>query len=150
MTNPPAKYDAAGNAGIINIKTKKGKQFGYNGTVTLGYNQGRYPKYNEGINFNYRKNKVNVFTNLSHNHWKGFENLKIQRHLRNENTKELKYDFDQQAKMRNESNSYNGKLGMDYFAGKNTTVGFVVTGQTSPGTWSNLNNINITEVPINE
>ena len=28
MTNPPAKYDAAGNAGVINIKTKKSKQFG--------------------------------------------------------------------------------------------------------------------------
>src|SRR5678815_3511313 len=30
MTNPPAKFDAAGNAGIINIKTKKNKQQGYN------------------------------------------------------------------------------------------------------------------------
>src|SRR5215213_1741335 len=107
MTNPPAKYDAAGNAGIINIKTKKNKQFGYNGTITLGYSQGRYPKFNEGVNFNYRQGKVNVFTNLSHNHWESFENLDIQRKMRNENTKELKFDFDQQARMKNENNSYN-------------------------------------------
>ncbi|HRI25945.1 MAG TPA: TonB-dependent receptor, partial [Ferruginibacter sp.] len=40
MTNPPAKYDAAGNAGVINIKTKKNKQFGYNGSITSGYTQG--------------------------------------------------------------------------------------------------------------
>jgi hypothetical protein len=143
MTNPPAKYDAAGNAGLINIKTKKNKQFGYNGTVTLGYGQGRYPKYNEGINFNYRAGKVNLFTNLSHSHWEGFQQLDIQRKFRHQNTKELLFDFDQQARMKNLDNSYNAKLGMDYFASKNTTVGFVVTGLSSKGTWSNRNNINI-------
>jgi iron complex outermembrane receptor protein len=150
MTNPPAKYDAAGNAGIINIKTKKSKSFGYNGTATLGYSQGRYPKYNGNVNFNYRAGKVNLFTNLSHNHWESFQNLDIQRRFRNDNTKELISSFDQQARMKNENNSYNGKLGLDYFAGKNTTVGFVITGQTSPGTWSNRNNINITDAASNE
>jgi iron complex outermembrane receptor protein len=143
MTNPPAKYDAAGNAGIINIKTKKNKQFGYNGTVTLGYGQGRYPKYNEGINFNYRAGKVNLFTNLSHNHWEGFQQLDIQRKFRNQNSKELLFDFDQQARMKNDDNSYNAKLGMDYFASKNTTIGFVVNGISSKGTWSNRTSINI-------
>lgn len=145
MTNPPAKYDAAGNAGVINIKTKKSKQFGYNGTATVGYSQGRYAKYNESLNFNYRAGKINVFTNLSHNHWAGFQELNIQRKFRNESTKELIYDFDQQARMKNSSNTYNGKLGMDYFASKKTTLGFVVTGLTSPGTWSNRNRINITD-----
>jgi hypothetical protein len=43
MTNPPAKFDAAGNAGVINIKTKKNKQFGYNGSATVGYGQWKYP-----------------------------------------------------------------------------------------------------------
>jgi hypothetical protein len=143
MTNPPAKFDAAGNAGIINIKTKKNKQHGYNGSVTLGYGQGRLPKYNEGINFNYRAGKVNLFTNLSHNHWEGFQNLDIQRKFRNLGTKELLFDFDQQARMKNSDNSYNAKLGMDYFASKNTTIGFVVNGINSKGTWSNNNNINI-------
>jgi outer membrane receptor for monomeric catechols len=44
MTQPPAKYDASGTAGLINIKTKKSRADGFNGSVTLSYVQGRYPK----------------------------------------------------------------------------------------------------------
>ena len=77
MTNPPAKYDAAGNAGVINIKTKKNKQFGYNGSVSATYGQGRYSRDNESLNFNYRNGKVNLFTNLSHNYGKRYNNLDI-------------------------------------------------------------------------
>ena len=44
ITNPSAKYEAAGNAGIINIKLKKNKSFGTNGSVNAGYTQGIYGK----------------------------------------------------------------------------------------------------------
>ena len=143
MTNPPAKYDAAGNAGIINIKTKKSKQVGYNGTATVGYSQGRYAKYNEGLNMNYRTGKINLFTNLSHNHWENFERLDIQRRFRNDATKEVLKALDQQARMHNTENTYSGKLGMDYFANKKTTFGVVFNGMNAPGTWGSHNNINV-------
>jgi hypothetical protein len=139
MTNPPAKYDAAGNAGIINIKTKKNRQLGYNGSANVGYSQGRYPKFNEGLNLNYRVNKVNIFTNLSHNYNMNYNILTIQRNFRDKTTKELLSHFDQVARMRNESNSVNGKLGLDYFAGKNTTVGIVLTGFSSDRSNTNRN-----------
>lgn len=54
ITNPSAKYEASGNAGIINIKLKKDKTLGTNGTVTGGYNIGIYSKYNGGISLNHR------------------------------------------------------------------------------------------------
>src|SRR5215203_1311402 len=145
MTNPPAKYDAAGNAGVINLKTKKNKQFGYNGSATVGYGQWKYPKFNESVNFNLRKNKVNFFTNLGHNYGESFGNLAIKRNFREKDTKSLISSFDQETKRKNNSNTFNGKVGMDYFAGKNTTFGFVVTGFTSDQNRTNSTYTNIFE-----
>jgi iron complex outermembrane receptor protein len=143
MTNPPAKFDASGNSGVLNIKTKKNKQFGYNGSFNLGYNQGRYPKSNESFNFNYRNQKVNVFTSLSHNYNNNFGNLNIQRRFRDSTTKELKTHFDQQNKRRNWGQFYSARVGMDYFAGKNTTLGFVLNGFTNNNSNRNINSTGI-------
>ncbi len=149
MTNPPAKYDASGNAGVINIKTKKNKQVGYNGSISLGYGQGRLPKFNEGLNLNYRKNKFNLFSNISHNYRSNFNELDIQRNFRDIQTKQVITFFDQEARMRNVFNSYNVKLGADYFASKNTTLGVVLTGFANPGTFTNRNLTRIYNPPTN-
>jgi len=143
MTNPPARYDAAGNAGIINIKTKKTSTAGYNGSATVGYAQGRYARTNEGFNFNYREGKVNLFTNLSHNYGKNFGRLTIQRNIRNSNTNELEKYFDQHGERIGERNSYNAKVGLDYFVTKKTTFGIVVNGTSSPSTNTNQNTTSI-------
>lgn len=139
MTNPPARYDAAGNSGIINIRTKKTKLVGYNGSANLGYGQGFYPKINEGLNLNYRKDKVNLFTNLGHNYNQNRNVLSIQRNFRNSNTDEVMSRFTQEAIGVGESNGYNAKLGMDYFQSKNTTFGVVLNGFISDRTFLNDN-----------
>ena len=77
MTNPPAKYDAAGNSGVINIKTKKNKAKGFNGSVTAGVGQGMYFKTNENLSLNYRKGKVNLFSNYSFGKSDCFQELMI-------------------------------------------------------------------------
>jgi iron complex outermembrane receptor protein len=139
MTNPPARYDAAGNAGVINIKMKKTTTVGTNGSATLGYTQGRYAKTNEAFNFNYRENKINLFANLGHNYRKSFSILNIQRKLFDPATNELQNYFDQQADMINEGNSFNAKLGVDFFATKRTTFGIILNGTTSPSSSNNSN-----------
>ena len=130
MTNPPARYDAAGNAGVINIKTKKIITSGLNGTANLGYTQGINPKTNEGLNLNYRKGKVNVFTNLSHGYNKNLGTLKFNRNiLENDNTT-VRNIFDQRTDRLSTGQFFNAKLGLDFFATKNTTVGMVLGGST--------------------
>ncbi len=141
MTNPPAKYDAAGNSGIINIKTKKTKQFGYNGSVSSNWSQGRYPKVNESFNFNYRKNKVNFFTSLGYNSRKNFQNLDIQRKFIESTTKEIKSHFDQESRIREQMQSYNAKLGLDFYSSPKTTWGVVLNGFYNPGIFSNNSDI---------
>jgi hypothetical protein len=63
ISNPSARYDASGNAGIINIRLKKNKKFGTNGSVNAGLVQGVTPKGNASVNLNYRDKKVNLFSN---------------------------------------------------------------------------------------
>jgi iron complex outermembrane recepter protein len=141
MTNPPAKYDAAGNSGVINIKTKKSKQLGYSGSFSSTWSQGRYPKVNESFNFNYRKNKVNLFTNLGYTNRKNFQNLDIQRKFIDASSKEVRSLFEQESRIKEHSKSYNAKLGMDYFVSKKTTVGFVVNGFLNPGVFANKSDV---------
>ncbi|MFT4758232.1 MAG: ferric enterobactin receptor [Paraglaciecola sp.] len=62
ITNPSARYEAAGTAGIINIILKKNEQKGLNGSVTS--NVGHPDNFGLGVNMNYRKNKLNFFTGM--------------------------------------------------------------------------------------
>ncbi len=63
ITNPSARYDAAGNAGIINIRLKKSMVNGFNGRITAGTQQSTHNRRNGSSNFNFRKNKWNIFGN---------------------------------------------------------------------------------------
>ncbi|HMF73597.1 MAG TPA: TonB-dependent receptor [Flavitalea sp.] len=126
MTNPPARYDAAGASGIINIKTKKAAKAGFNGSASVAYSQGKYPKTNEGFNFNYREGKINLFSNLSHNYQERFSTLNIDRNIYNSNTNSIDNVFNQVANRISTGNSYDAKIGVDFFATKKTTFGAIV------------------------
>ncbi len=66
ITNPSAKYNPDGTAGIINIITKKDKLKGFSGTANL--NGGTYSRYGAGALLNYSKKKWNVFFGADLNH----------------------------------------------------------------------------------
>ena len=131
MTNPSAKYDAAGNSGIINIKTKKNKQKGFNGSVNVAYGQGVYEKTNNSLNLNYRNGKFNVFGNIGGNYRENFQQLNIKRKYKNADGS-LNAIFEQTSNEMRFNSNYNAKIGADFYASKNTTIGVVLTGFTTP------------------
>ena len=63
IANPSAKYDAAGNAGIINIIFKKSNLNGTNGSYSLGYQKMDHYRQNGAFNLNAKSNKLNAFAN---------------------------------------------------------------------------------------
>jgi iron complex outermembrane recepter protein len=134
MTNPSAKYDASGNAGIINIKMKRNQNMGLNGSVTLGVGYGRFEKINGSVNLNYRQNKWNLYGNYSANARRRFQEMNLTRKFQTGDF------FDQNGYDINKNRGQNFKTGADYFASKNTTLGMLLTG--SLGTFNQDGNSN--------
>jgi iron complex outermembrane recepter protein len=143
MTNPPAKYDAAGNAGVINIKLKRNTIKGFNGGFNVNYGQGRYARTNNSLNFNYRINKINFFTNASYNINNTYQDLTITRQYFKP-TGELNSGFTQNSYLKRQPSGANIKLGMDYYINKKATMGLVFSALRNPNQTPILNNAKIT------
>jgi iron complex outermembrane recepter protein len=131
ISNPGAKFDAAGNAGIINIKLKKNKKIGTNGNVSLGFSQGITPKYDGSLSLNYRDQKWNLFSNYSYNY--GIWNNKL--NLDNTIGDSL---YIQRSSSNWINNDHNLKIGADYTVNSKNTIGFIINGGfAKPGSNSN-------------
>jgi hypothetical protein len=128
MDNPPAGYDAAGSAGVINIKTKKNRQKGFNGNLSLSYGQGRYPKTNNSLLLNYRTEKLNAFLTYSMNVTRNFSDLYALRSYYKADGKTLDAQLDQPTYFRSDGYNHTLKGGVDYFISKKTTAGIALTG----------------------
>ncbi|MGN8059146.1 outer membrane beta-barrel protein [Pedobacter sp. 22163] len=147
MTNPPARYDAAGNGGVINIKTKKTKIAGFNGGINLSLNQGKLSRSNNSFNFNYRKDKINVFGNLSYNLNNSFTDLDLNRKYKNDDGSAKSY-FNQNSYFRRHGNTFNLKTGLDYYASDRTTWGVVLTGMNRISKQVNNNTSNLSNASM--
>ena len=125
ITNPSAKYDAAGNSGIINIKMKRNKSYGTNGNVNLGGGYAKYGRGNATATLNHRAGKLSTFISAGAFLNKGFNNNSIYRKIPFEDKVTI---FDQRTERINKSEYYNVRAGLDYFVTDKTTVGVLVSG----------------------
>jgi len=121
ITNPSAKYDAAGNAGIINIRLIKNKAFGTNGSINAGWNVAKHARYNAGGSLNYRNKKINLFSTYNYSYTPNEQHFEIKRTL-------LDSVFDQHGTIFDLRKSHNFKVGTDYFINKKNTIGVMVNG----------------------
>lgn len=125
IENPSARYDAEGNSGIINIKTKHNKAPGFNGSVNTGVTFTRSVGENASADLNMNFGKVNVYGNYAFYDWKGFYKMEGTRRFTNDPSGT--YAF-----MSNESNSdgdaHNYKFGADYYIAKNHVVSIMLNG----------------------
>lgn len=126
ITNPSAKYDAAGNSGIIDIRMKKDLRLGANGTFTAGVGQGIYPKANVGSTFNYRNKKVNLFGNYNYAYRKGLNHLFLKRNFYENG--DFIGAYDQDNFMKFPIQNHTARFGADFYPNKKTIWGFVVNG----------------------
>lgn len=136
ITNPSAKYDAAGNSGIINIKLKKNKQKGTNGSLTMGAARGSRYKDNMSLNLNHKDGPLNMFGTLTHNDNARYRDINITRLIKGKDEKLTYFDQLTQMPQVNHNNSFN--LGADLDVSKNNTVGVVISGYSN--TENDLNN----------
>ncbi len=142
ISNPGAKFDAAANGGIINIKLKKNTKLGTNGNISVGFNQGITPKGDFSVNLNHRDAKLNLFGSYSTNQGIWHNNLYwISR------TGDTTYT--QNNGMQNSNNNHSAKFGADYTVDKFTTIGFLVNGRYGENTNSSYGSTVISRPSLN-
>ena len=136
ITNPSAKYDAEGNAGIINIKLKKDKRLGANANVNTGFAYGKRPKFNASTSTNYRNKNVNLFGNY------GFNKSENESFINLFRTQEG-ISYAQNSTNINNQTGHNFKAGADWFISDEHTLGFMTNGQINDRTGSNFSRTSI-------
>jgi len=127
MTNPPAQYDAAGNAGVINIKTKKNSNEGFNVGLNVNLTQHRYTSSVNNLNYTYQKGKVNLYGNIGFSNRNGFSDLTINRNYYNEDLTTA-YLFRQNSEIRRMGYEVQKSIGLDFYISEKTTLGLGLNG----------------------
>jgi outer membrane receptor protein involved in Fe transport len=125
ITNPGAKYDASGSA-IINIKMKKDRKRGTNGTVSLMAGQGKYPRSNNSLSLNHRNKDINVFGSYSFAYSEWFNDLNLDRKFFENGNFTGRYDQVNSLKMNFRNHIL--RSGIDWTPSKKHSFGVVVNG----------------------
>jgi hypothetical protein len=147
MTHPSARYDAAGNSGVINIKMKKNSQVGFNSIFSASYMQGPYPRTLNSELLNYKRGNWNFFSNISFDYIKRHTRRAWSRNI-HDTASNLNVQYNQDENDIVETPTHSILVGFDYAPPKKWQVGFVAgnrgSGQenqlTDISTFNDLNN----------
>lgn len=121
ITSPGAKYEAQGNAGIIDIRLKRIKEVGSNTIVSVGASQGLHHQSNASINTNYKNGNWNVFASGNVG-----DNIRV--NTINFNNIQNGFNLKEDNDFRNESQNLGYRAGIDYNIDSKSTIGVLVNG----------------------
>jgi iron complex outermembrane receptor protein len=128
IDNPSARNDAAGSAGIIQIRTKKNSQNGLNGSLTSSYIQGRYARNNNFLALNYRIGNLNIFLNYGFNHGRNFSELYAFRTYFKPDGTTVSARLEQPSFLGSKTRGHTLNTGLDYTINAKSSVGVSLTG----------------------
>jgi Outer membrane protein beta-barrel family len=132
ISNPPARYEAAGGA-IINIVLKKNKTLGFSGNLSLGVNKGVYLRSNDALTLMYRKNKLNFLGTISYSRDAGLLNIKSTRQNYQADRK-LQSSIYNSSYYNYFSDGLNARVLFDYQLTPKNNIGFLLLAGTRPKT----------------
>ncbi|MBX2815734.1 MAG: TonB-dependent receptor [Saprospiraceae bacterium] len=121
--NPSAKYQAEGNAGIVNIITTKGQFYGLNGNANLSLGKSRFWRFNSGVDFNLRSKKYNLYGSYHVAKRNQFMEILVERLFYPGSDRALAFDLENTFKIPVENHL--PKLGLDIFPNEKTVIGIL-------------------------
>eukprot|EP01133_Synstelium_polycarpum_P004841 gene4841-5628_t len=133
IPNPPSRYDAQG-AAVINIVSRKIKAQGINVNLNSAYTQSRYGSYTSGTNFNYRKDKLNIYGGYSFGDSKK-QQTEAEYIIFSTPSNYAYWDNNKQGARARVSSNY--KAGIDYNLSSNQVVGLLFGGFNGKGNRTN-------------
>jgi len=139
ITTPGAKYEAEGNAGIIDIRLKKDMSMGANGSLNATATQGRLFRGGLSGNGNYRNKKVNIFGGAGINRGDNFHDILFQ-------SKQNGLYLNEENNTQNNNDALSYRLGTDFFINKKNTIGFLYSGNNRIGEEISYNKIEMSKL----
>lgn len=132
ISQPSAKYDAEGNTGIIDLKTKKNGKEGLSGSASARYTQTAFSGTNDNLRVNYKKNKTNLMVNAGYYSNAGFLKQTMNRNFRDPGTYEITGKFAQDTYMEERFRDYSLSVNAEQELNEKTTASLVLSGVYHP------------------
>ena len=142
ISHPSAQYEAAGSAGIVNIRLKKNNAYGTNMNVSAGYDIGVYGKYSGSVSLNHRDAHLNVYGDYTYNHSINESFASMYRELADT-------AFRQQTTLVATAGTHSYRAGLDWFMDNRNTLGLVVNGLSTIRNIQTNSNTTILDLPAN-
>ncbi|MBE7175092.1 MAG: TonB-dependent receptor [Mucilaginibacter polytrichastri] len=137
MTVPPPRYEASGSAGVINIRLKKDKSEGTNGSLTAGYGQGYFYKSSTGLTLNHHTQRWNFSGSYGYGDNKRLLRTDMIRNV-GENGSPVTFDVNNRNVQVNQNHTV--KAAVDYAISSRHSLGVAMSG-TYSGIHTTKNNI---------